>query len=229
MANPSRAPSLTSLPDVILDRYVLGPCLEETGRGQLYAAVDSLLGDEVALELIGPETLGSEGARARLCQEVRLARRVTHPNVCRVLEFGIAPGREGADRPFITSELLVGETLAARLRRVGQLSPTEVRRILPQVLGGLRAIHRAGIAHGHVDAAHIFLARDEKNADRAVVTGFDAARDVDHIAPGAGPFAADLEAMGEFLFQIPPLVPDWQTMRVRADCARPIAIGAFRD
>jgi serine/threonine-protein kinase len=99
---------------VLARRYrIVGP-LGKGGMGEVYRADDLKLRQEVALKFL-PASLTADPLRlARLHDEVRLARRVTHPNVCRVHDIVEADGLQ-----FITMELVQGEDLVSLLRRIG--------------------------------------------------------------------------------------------------------------
>jgi serine/threonine protein kinase len=183
--------------NIIQERYEVRRCIGRGTRGEVYEALDTLLGDVVALKILPPGALEPEGARERLLEEIRLARRVTHPNVCRVLEFGIDRTSGGGDLPFVTMERLCGEPLAARLERVGWLEPELAREILLQVLSGLEAIHRAGIVHGHLNPEHVFLCRNDRKAERPVLMSFGLARTIEDAGSGAP--GADVQAAGRLL------------------------------
>ena len=135
--------------------------------GEVFEARDLTLGTILALKTIRKELAGSPEAIERLRREVVLARRVTHPNVCRIFEFFEAP--EGA---FLTMELLDGESLLERVRRIGPLSPDQAVRVLRDVAAGLEAIHAVGIVHRDVKAGNVLLVDDGSRGRRAVVTDF---------------------------------------------------------
>ena len=104
---------------LLAGRYQIERFLGSGGMGEVYAADDRELGEQVALKIIRPEgTLGA-GMMERLRREVQLARRVTHPNVCRVFDLG-RHTQPGEDVIFLTMELIGGETMADRLERDGK-------------------------------------------------------------------------------------------------------------
>src|SRR5207244_3909130 len=80
----------------------------------------------------------------RFKREIQLARRVTHPNVCRIFDLGFHRGKEG-DVTFLTMELLRGENLEDRLRRSGAIAVDEARPLAIQMADALSAAHRAGV------------------------------------------------------------------------------------
>jgi len=102
---------------VLAGRYRISGLLGRGGMGEVYRATDLSLGQPVALKFL-PESLASDDrALARFYNEVRIARQVTHPNVCRVYDIGQAQGLR-----FISMEFVDGEDLASLLRRIGRLS-----------------------------------------------------------------------------------------------------------
>src|SRR5688572_8065188 len=133
----------------VAGRYRIVRFLARGGMGEVYEAFDEVLQETVALKTLLATTLDDDAAVARLAVEVRLARRVTHPNVCRILEFGFhAPAAwKGVRLPFLTMELLVGEPLSRRIERVGPLPLAEAMALARQMVDGLAAIHAAGIVH----------------------------------------------------------------------------------
>src|SRR4029078_2894887 len=106
--------------------------------------------------------------------EVRIARKVTHPNVCRILEFGThqRAGSMEAPIPFLTMPLLTGETLARRIGRTGPLPPAEALRVLGDLAAGLAAVHEVGVVHRDFKSDNVFLVRGDGGAERAVVMDF---------------------------------------------------------
>ena len=105
------------LPGTLLaDRYrIIGP-LGKGGMGEVYRATDIRLGQTVALKFLPEEAVHDPGKLARFHNEVRVARQVTHPNVCRVYDIGEVDGL-----PFLSMEYVDGEDLASLLRRIGRL------------------------------------------------------------------------------------------------------------
>src|SRR4051812_30281634 len=102
--------------DLVVDRYRIERFLAQGGMGEVYVAQDLLLEESVALKTLACTVLDDPRAAFRFKAEARLARRVTHPNVCRILEYGVHVRKRGAaipeSVPFLTMELLAGETLA---------------------------------------------------------------------------------------------------------------------
>jgi eukaryotic-like serine/threonine-protein kinase len=147
--------------------------------GEVYEAEDLELHEDVALKTVLPEIATDPHALERFKSEVHLARKVTHPSVCRIFDVFHHRGQpSGQDVTFLTMELLRGETLATHLSKVGRLSPDRARPLIEQVAGALEAAHRAGVIHRDLKAANVMLVPQPANADqlRVVVTDFGLAR-----------------------------------------------------
>jgi hypothetical protein len=136
----------------LVSRYRIVALLGKGGMGEVYRAEDLKLGQAVALKFL-PEELPEAGpALARFHREVRLARQVSHPNVCRVFDIGEAEGRS-----FLTMEYVDGEDLASLLRRIGRLPADKGLEIARQLCAGLAAAHEHGIIHRDLKPANIML------------------------------------------------------------------------
>ena len=129
-------------PGVVLQgRYRIVGLIGRGGMGEVYRAQDLKLGQAVALKFL-PEEVGREPARLeRFLNEVRIARQISHPNVCRVYDVGDADGRH-----FLSMEFVDGEDLASLLRRIGRLPADKGIEVARQVCAGLAAAHDRGVA-----------------------------------------------------------------------------------
>ena len=166
--------------DLVAERYRIVRLIGEGGMGEVYEAEDLLLRERVALKTVRHEVASDEKVIERFKREIQLARKVTHPNVCRIFDVGLhrLPGTR-ADLAFLTMELLEGETLAARLTRAGRLSPAEAAPLAVQMAAALDAAHSAGIVHRDFKSANVMLVGDGSASGlglRAVVTDFGLAR-----------------------------------------------------
>jgi serine/threonine-protein kinase len=168
------------------DRYRVVRLLGRGGMGEVYEVEDALLGSRVALKALACSHLDNARAFGRLKAEVLLARKVLSPHVCRVLDYGVHGARTEDSIPFLTMELLHGETLAARLRRQGRLPEQQVRSLALQMLEGLRAVHAAGIVHRDFKPENVFLIADPAGGERAVVLDFGLARSIERDALTTG-------------------------------------------
>jgi len=125
--------------------------------GEVYRADDLRLGQQVALKLL-PAALASGPQRLmQFHNEVRTARQVSHPNVCRVYDIGDLAITDGTRQLFITMEYVDGEDLSSLLRRIGRLPEDKALDIARQVCAGLSAAHTRGVIHRDLKPANIML------------------------------------------------------------------------
>src|SRR5712671_2066798 len=137
---------------IIAERYRVVALAGRGGMGEVYRAEDLTLGQVVALKFL-PEALSQDAAAlARFHAEVRTARQVSHPNVCRVFDIGEADGTL-----FLTMEYVDGEDLASVVRRIGRLSPDKATEIARQICAGLAAAHERGVIHRDLKPANVML------------------------------------------------------------------------
>jgi tetratricopeptide (TPR) repeat protein/tRNA A-37 threonylcarbamoyl transferase component Bud32 len=187
--------------DRIGGRYQVLRFLGQGAMGEVYAAHDLELGSEVALKVLRAGAFADRAATERFKREILLARRVSHPNVCRIFDLGVHPPAGvavGGTRPllFLTMELLAGRTLVERIAADGPLSESEAAPIVRQLASALDAAHRAGVVHRDFKSSNILLVDGPGPGDppRAVITDFGLARE---LAREAG--AASLTATGGVL------------------------------
>ena len=120
--------------------------------GEIYRAEDIKLTQTVALKFL-PERLNTNApALAKFHQEVRIARQVSHPNVCRVFDISEHQGQH-----FLTMEYVDGEDLASLLRRIGYLPADKAVEITRQLCAGLTAAHQIGVLHRDLKPANIMI------------------------------------------------------------------------
>ena len=137
---------------VLEDRYRIVAMAGRGGMGEVYRAEDLKLSQTVALKFL-PESIAQDGAAlARFHREVRIARQVSHPNVCRVFDIGEADGL-----PFLTMEYVDGEDLATLLRRIGRLPSDKAIEIARQICAGLAAAHEHGVIHRDLKPANVMI------------------------------------------------------------------------
>ena len=146
------------------DRYEIRGYLGEGGMGAVYRAYDEVLGQEVALKVVR----GAYADQATLRDEVRVAQKVTHPNVCRIYDLVDIDGRH-----FLKMEYIAGETLAERIAAKGAMPIAEVVRISRAIADGLAAAHAQGIVHRDLKPGNVMLA-----GNRVVLMDFGLARAV---------------------------------------------------
>src|SRR5262249_17746672 len=122
------------------------------GMGELYRAEDLRLGQTVALKFL-PKTIAHvPDAWAQVEREVRIARQISHPNVCRVFDIG-----ESTDGPFITMEIIDGEDLASLLKRIGRLHTDKRLQVAQQLCTGLAGAQELGLVHRELKPANIMV------------------------------------------------------------------------
>jgi len=167
---------------LLAGRYRLIRSLGHGGMGQVLEVEDSELGERVALKLLKPELGADSTALARFRREIRLARKVSHPNVCRVFDVGklelAGPGDERREIPFLTMALLEGETLAERIRSRGRMATAEALPLVRQMAAALAAAHEVGVIHRDFKPSNVILVQGSLG-EQAVVTDFG-------LAVGAG-------------------------------------------
>ena len=162
---------------LLAERYRIVRFIARGGMGEVYEAEDLELGARVALKMMRPDVAADPRAIDRFKREIHLARRVTHPNVCRIFDVGFAaPGVGAARLPFLTMELLAGDTLSEWLWRVVRLTTDEAMPLARQLASALAAAHDAGVVHRDFKSANIVLVPTADGALRAVVTDFGVAR-----------------------------------------------------
>jgi serine/threonine-protein kinase len=137
---------------VLAGRYRIVTALGKGGMGEVYRAEDLTLQQEVALKFLPAELTNDPAALERFHQEVRIARQVSHPNVCRVFDIGAAEGV-----PFLTMEYVDGEDLSVLLRRIGRFPEDKGLEIARQICAGLAAAHELGLLHRDLKPANVML------------------------------------------------------------------------
>src|SRR5262245_42208884 len=142
---------------VLAERYRVVRFLAQGGMGEIYEVEDLQLGERVALKTVRAGSASDPLALERFKREIQLARRVTHPNVCRIFEFGQHRSPDGTAIAFLTMELLPGETLLERLRRDGRMTPAQALPLVAQMCAGLDAAHRAGVVHRDFKSSNVLL------------------------------------------------------------------------
>ncbi len=157
---------------LLAGRYRIIALLGKGGMGEVYRADDLTLGQAVALKFLPDEAAHDEGLLDRFRNEVRIARRVSHPNVCRVYDVGDVEGHT-----FFTMEYVDGEDLASLLRRIGRLPQDKALDIARQLCAGLAAAHAKAVLHRDLKPANIML----DGRGQVVITDFGLAGVADDI------------------------------------------------
>lgn len=199
------------LPGTLLaSRYRIAGLLGRGGMGEVYRATDLTLGQAVALKFLPEAASRDERALARFYNEVRIARQVTHPNVCRVYDVGQVDGLE-----FISMEYVDGEDLSVLLRRIGRLPVDKAVEIARQICAGLAAAHEKGVLHRDLKPANIMidgrgqavimdfgLAGLSAQLQGDVRSGTPAYMSPEQLAGSEVTFKSDIYALGLLLYEL---------------------------
>ena len=133
-------------------RYEVIEELGEGGMGIVYKVFDRKIDEKVALKVLVPEIAGDEKTIERFRNELKLARKISHRNVCRMYDLS-----EEEKTQFITMEFVPGENLKNLIKRIGQLSKTKAISIAKQVCEGLAEAHRLGVVHRDLKPQNIMV------------------------------------------------------------------------
>lgn len=150
-------------------RYRILSALGQGGMGEVYRVLDTRLQEEMALKLLKPEIAGNPVFVQRFRSELKLARKITHRNVCRVFDF-----HEEEGTPFITMEYVKGENLHSLIKRKGKLREAEAIGIAAQVVEGLAEAHDLGVVHRDLKPQNVQI----EPGGRAKVMDFGVARSI---------------------------------------------------
>jgi hypothetical protein len=137
---------------LLASRYRIVSLLGKGGMGEVYRADDLTLDQPVALKFLPEGALSSPNALSRFRNEVRVARQVSHPNVCRVYDVGEIDGHI-----FLSMEYVDGEDLGSLLRRIGRLPPDKALEIARKLCAGLAAAHEKGVLHRDLKPSNVML------------------------------------------------------------------------
>jgi serine/threonine-protein kinase len=133
-------------------RYRISGLLGRGGMGEVYRATDLTLGQSVALKFLPEEASQNPRLLERFHGEVRIARLVSHPNVCRVFDIGEVNGT-----PYLSMEYVDGEDLASLLTRIGRLPNDKALEIARKLCAGLAAAHDRGVIHRDLKPQNIMI------------------------------------------------------------------------
>jgi hypothetical protein len=210
VATPTPAPGARFSPGAIIGgRYRLVSLLGRGGMGEVYRADDLTLDQPVALKFLPDGVAVTDARLAQFHNELRVARQVSHKNVCRLYDLGDADGRR-----FLTMEYVDGEDLASSLRRFGRMPPDKAVQIARQICAGVSAAHERGVLHRDLKPANVMIDGngDVRITDFGIATaasdaGAEIAGTPQYMAPEllAGKPASiksDIYALGLVLFEV---------------------------
>ncbi len=193
------------------ERYRIVGLLGKGGMGEVYRADDLKLGQAVALKFLPKAVSGDEALLARFHAEVRLARQVSHPNVCRIYDIGEIEGRH-----FLSMEYVDGEDLSSLLKRIGHLPVDKTVDIARQLCAGLHAAHEKGVLHRDLKPANVMLdgrgrvritdfglaVAAEEAANVGEISGTPAYMAPEQLAGKPASVRSDLYALGLVLYEV---------------------------
>jgi serine/threonine protein kinase len=136
-------------------RYQIIEELGKGGMGKVYKAHDMEIKEKVALKLLKPEIASDAKTIERFRNEIRLARKIAHRNVCKMYDLGEERGTR-----FITMEYVDGEDLKRTIRRIGRLPVGKSIAIARQICEGLEEAHRLGVVHRDLKPGNIMLDKE---------------------------------------------------------------------
>ena len=177
---------------VILSTYRLERPLAVGGMGSVWVASHVAIGAQVAVKFMDAAQ-ADPVARARFEREAHSLAAIHNPHVVAVRDYGVED-----ETPFIVMDLLSGEDLGARLKRVRRLSLADASRLLTQIARGLRAAHAAGIVHRDLKPANVFLAVSD-GEETAKILDFGLAKNAAAGAVGEGTKTGDLVGSPHFM------------------------------
>ncbi|MGN9811346.1 serine/threonine-protein kinase [Micromonospora sp. BQ11] len=136
-------------------RYRLDSRIGAGGMGEVWRAVDEVLGRVVAVKAMLPDVAGEADLARRFLTEAKAMASVNHPAVAAIHDYG-----HSDDIAFLVMEFIDGESLSEMLRRSGRLSPADTMRLVAQAADGLQAVHDCGIVHRDIKPANLMIRRN---------------------------------------------------------------------
>jgi eukaryotic-like serine/threonine-protein kinase len=168
---------------VFAGRYRVVRCLAAGGMGAVYEVVHLETDRRRALKVMHPHMFQSEEMRERFKREARIAAQVDSEYIVDVLDAGVD---EATQMPFLVMELLRGEELGDRLKRMGRLPPEEVVMYMQQTAWALDRTHAASIVHRDLKPQNLFLTTREDGTPRIKILDFGVAKLIAEGATAAG-------------------------------------------
>jgi protein kinase-like protein len=141
----------------IAGRYRLIEQLGSGGMSVVWRGYDEILGRAVAVKVLAPRLADDQTFRDRLRQEALAAARLCHPHITGIFDFGESPFADQLTVPYVVMELNEGESVAARLARLGPLGWREAATVAAEVASALTTAHARGLVHRDVTPANVML------------------------------------------------------------------------
>lgn len=163
--------------DVLANKFRILGRLGSGGMGEVYRAEDLQARDIIAIKTIRPEWAASPEALDRFRAELRQARRIAHPNVCKLFHLHVEQAPSGGELAFITMQFLDGVTLSERIAG-GPLPGPQVLQVAAAIGAGLDAAHAEEIVHRDLKPGNIMLVRRRDGSERPVIMDFGLSKDL---------------------------------------------------
>ncbi len=167
--------------DLLAERFRVLELAGRGGMGEVYRAEDLTLGETVALKIVRAKWRSDPSLLVRFREEIKLARRLSHPNLCRIFELFTSAKSDGEEIVFFTMEYLDGEFLSDVLASGNPLPSAKILQIASGVAAGVDASHREGILHRDLKPGNIVLVHDWQGALRPVITDFGLAKCIEAV------------------------------------------------
>jgi hypothetical protein len=195
---------------VLAERYRIIGLLGRGGMGEVYRADDLKLGQPVALKFLPKHFAAEKDRLERFYAEVRIARQVSHPNVCRVYDVGEIDGQH-----YLSMEYVDGEDLASLLKRIGRLPSDKALEIARELCAGLAAAHDRGVLHRDLKPSNVMvdgrgraritdfgLAVAASEVQEGEVSGTPAYMAPEQLAGKGASIRSDIYALGLVLYEL---------------------------
>jgi len=170
---------------IFAGRYKIIEDLGPGRAGRVFKALDAKTSETVVLKIIPPEVAADSGTMARLQNALKLAGRISHPNICRVFPLG-----QEKDTYYVIMEYVQGENLKSMIQMTKRLSPGTGVRLARQVCAGIAEAHRQGVIHGCLEPTNITV--DQEGNARIMDLGTGAAA-----VPGTPEYLSPEQAAGQ--------------------------------
>src|SRR5579871_7044421 len=148
---------------LLASRYRIISRLGKGGMGEVFRADDLILRQPVALKFLPESAKNNVNLLTRFYDEVRIARQISHKNVCRVYDIGEVDGQ-----PYLSMEYIDGEDLGSLLRRIGRLPADKATEFSRKMCAGLAAAHAQGVLHRDLKPGNIMV----DSQGQVVITDF---------------------------------------------------------
>ncbi|MGZ3437399.1 MAG: protein kinase domain-containing protein, partial [Gemmatimonadaceae bacterium] len=202
-----RSPDLREqLQRTLSGNYTIERELDGGGMSRVFLAEEIALGRQVVVKVLSPELAASVNAE-RFRREIQLAARLQHPHIVPLLSTGVTDGI-----PYYTMPFIEGESLSARMARVGALPIYDVEKILAEVLSALEYAHRHGVVHRDIKPGNILL-----TGHHAVVTDFGVAKAISAATGPGGTVTSTGMIVGTPAYMAPEQAAGDPTLDHRAD------------